>query len=268
MCGIRPCGGAARVFTNARFGMTELELATAPAPAAARGVFETVLVLDGRPLHWERHRERLRASARALYGAEPAGDWVARVERLAARQTLARMRILATPQPGAPPIASVSAAPFARELVLPREEPALVAVRVLAGFGAHKLADRAWLGQIESIAGSAARPLLVSAGGALLETTRANVFVVRGGALRTPPLDGAILPGVTRAVAIELARAAGLEVAEVPVTVEDLDSCDAVLLTGSLRLLERCRVRSGSLGAEIAERLADALARDAGLLPQ
>jgi para-aminobenzoate synthetase/4-amino-4-deoxychorismate lyase len=244
--------------------MTMLELAVAPAPASVRGVFETVLVLDGRPVHWDRHRERLRASARALYGEEPAGDWAARAERAAALHALGRLRIRATPRPAGPPRAAVSAAPLDRALVLPRAQPALVPVCVPGGFGEHKLADRGWLERIEAIAG-AARPLLVGPGGVLLETTRANVLIVRDGALRTPPLDGSILPGVTRAVALGLARAAGLEVAEVPVAVEELERCDAVLLSGSLRLLECCRVRRGAAGREVAERLAEALAEDVGL---
>lgn len=246
--------------------MTDLELAAAPAPEPARGVFETVLAVDGAPLHWERHRDRLRASARALYGEEPAAGWVARAEHAVAGHALARLRVLATPVPDAPPTVTVSAAPLRRELVLARAQAALVPVRVPRGFGAHKLADRGWLERVEAIAGTRARALLVAPDGRLLETTRANVFVVEGAGLRTPPLDGAILPGVTRAVVIELAREAGLRVVEAPVAVEDLEGCDAVLLSGSLRLLERCRVRQGSAGAAVAERLAAALARDAGLL--
>jgi para-aminobenzoate synthetase/4-amino-4-deoxychorismate lyase len=243
--------------------VTILELAAMPVPAPARGVFETVLVLDGRPIHWERHRERLRASARALYGEEPAPGWAVRAERAAARHAVGRLRILATPRPAGPPRAAVSAAPFDRVLVLPRAQPELVLVTVPSGFGEHKLADRGWLERIEALAG-AARPLLVGPDGVLLETTRANLFVVRSGALRTPPLDGSILPGVTRSVVIELARTVGIEVAEESVTHEDLDAADAVLLTGSLRLLERCRVRPGG-GARVADVLAAALARDAGL---
>src|SRR5580698_4052209 len=117
-----------------------LELAAAPAPEAARGVFETVLVIDGRPVHWERHRERLRASARALYGEEPAGGWAASAERAAARHSLGRLRILVTPRPAAAPHAAVSATAFDRSLVLPHAQPAIVPVAVPSGFGEHKLA--------------------------------------------------------------------------------------------------------------------------------
>jgi branched-subunit amino acid aminotransferase/4-amino-4-deoxychorismate lyase len=50
--------------------------------------------------------------------------------------------------------------------------------------------------------------------GWLIEGTWSNVWVEVEGELRTPPLDGGLLPGVTRAALLELGRAAGLPVAE------------------------------------------------------
>ena len=81
-----------------------------------------------------------------------------------------------------------------------------------------------------------ARALLVAPGGELLETTRANVFVVRDGVLRTPPLDGRILPGITRAVVLE--RRASGRVPRARGAAHARRSADAILLTGSVRLLE------------------------------
>ena len=57
-------------------------------------------------------------------------------------------------------------------------------------------------------------PLLLGEGGAPLETSRANVFAVRGGTLTTPPLDGRILPGIARARTIEIAGAMGIGLRE------------------------------------------------------
>ena len=42
-------------------------------------------------------------------------------------------------------------------------------------------------------------PLLVDLDGLVLEASRANVVIREGDRLITPPLDGRILPGVTRA---------------------------------------------------------------------
>jgi len=96
------------------------------------------------------------------------------------------------------------------------------------------------------------------------ETSRANVFVLRDGILRTPPLDGAILPGVMRAVLLEEAAALGIEVHERPLTLEQLGEAEIVLLTNSIRLAERCTIRPGSASAALAESLTDRLSRHCG----
>ena len=72
----------------------------------------------------------------------------------------------------------------------------------------------------------------------MLEASRSNVFAVLGGALVTPPLDGRVLPGVARARVIELARAAGISVAEQALTLDELASADEVFLTGGVRGVE------------------------------
>ncbi len=234
------------------------QIVFAPAPEADRslGVFETLLVVDGRPLETARHLQRLRGSLRELYGAELARDLERRVASAAAGRQLARLRIDVAPQTAAPQIA---VRPFDPGLVLAPDDVALVTVRVSAGAGPHKLIDRRWLARIEAAAGEAARPLLVTASGALLETTRANVFLLRRGELATPPADGAILPGVTREVVLEHARRLGIPAREAPLTLADLSAADSVLLSGSLRLLERARLRRDRRSDAAAARLAGAL---------
>ena len=61
---------------------------------------------------------------------------------------------------------------------------------------------------------------------ALLEGSRGNLFLVRDGVLLTPPADGRLLPGVTRARVIELAGRAGIEVREEPLAFERLAEAD------------------------------------------
>ncbi len=239
----------------------------APAPEAdpALGVFETLLVVDGRPLEAERHLERLRASMRLLYGAELAADLAARVAGAASGHRLARLRIDVAPPPATPQIAVRA---FDPALVLAPGDVALVTVRVSGGAGPHKLIDRGWLARIEAAAeaaaGEGARPLLVARSGALLETTRANVFVLRRGELATPPLDGSILPGVMREVVLERARGLAIAARETPLTLEDLRAADLVLLSGSLRRLERVRLRPDRGSDQAAARLASALAVRSG----
>lgn len=67
----------------------------------------------------------------------------------------------------------------------------------------------------------------------LEEVSSCNIFVVKGKTIRTPPLQGTILPGVTRRSVIELARSRGYTVEEVPVTVEEAMQSDEVFTTGT-----------------------------------
>jgi branched-chain amino acid aminotransferase len=66
------------------------------------------------------------------------------------------------------------------------------------------------------------------------------IFVVRDGRIKTPPLHS-ILDGITRASVIEIARDRGYEVAEAPLTRDDLYIADEIFLTGAAA--ERTPVR-------------------------
>ncbi|RMG97221.1 MAG: aminotransferase, partial [Deltaproteobacteria bacterium] len=58
--------------------------------------------------------------------------------------------------------------------------------------------------------------LLCSPRGTVTEGATSNVFCVVAGRLVTPPLDGSLLPGITRGVVCDLARRLGLAVEERP----------------------------------------------------
>ncbi|QIB47731.1 branched-chain amino acid transaminase [Streptomyces aureoverticillatus] len=75
--------------------------------------------------------------------------------------------------------------------------------------------------------------LLLTAAGHLSESSAANVFLVRSGVLHTPPVHEGILPGITRATVLELARAAGIPVQERPLSHAEAYTCDELFLTGT-----------------------------------
>jgi len=252
--------------------MPQIEFATACAADIGQGVFETLLVVDGRAVGPRRHLERMRASLLALYGAELAPGVEAALAEFAAGHALARLRmeaVLAPPEPQQAPSAPeirVSVTPVDPAVVLPSAEADVVTVGVRDGAGPHKTIDRSWFEQIEALAGEGVRPLLVASSGELLESTRANVFLMRDGELATPRADGSILAGTVRTVVVEHARRLGIPLREMPLTLEHLEQADIVLLTGSVRLLERARRRRASAAStRAADRLAAALAADAGL---
>ncbi len=71
--------------------------------------------------------------------------------------------------------------------------------------------------------------------GLMTEGAASNIFVVRGGRLVTPPKGPLILPGVTRDLVLELARAHGVPCAEEAVSEAALRSADEVWMTSSTK---------------------------------
>jgi para-aminobenzoate synthetase / 4-amino-4-deoxychorismate lyase len=206
-------------------------------PDPRRGVFETLLVRAGRPIELDAHLGRLRSSLAALArGPVPAGTRDAVLE-LAAEADLGRLRV--TVAPGAEP--ELRIAPVSREVIFPAWEgaAALRPLEVPGGLGCHKWADRTRV--LAAEADPDAVPLVVDADGSVLEASRGNVFLVRGGVVVTPRADGRLLPGITRRRVVAVARAAGLKVREAPVSLGDLGAADEVFLTGAVRGIEAVR---------------------------
>jgi branched-chain amino acid aminotransferase len=74
--------------------------------------------------------------------------------------------------------------------------------------------------------------ILLDTQGLVSEASGENLFMVRGGVLRTPPLQ-TILEGITRDSVIQLARDKGLEVVEGSITRDELYVADEIFLTGT-----------------------------------
>jgi branched-subunit amino acid aminotransferase/4-amino-4-deoxychorismate lyase len=109
--------------------------------------------------------------------------------------------------------------------------------------------------------------LLTDAEGRVLEGAGSNVFAVVRGRLVTAPADAGLLAGVTRAVVLELARAAGIDVAERRLDVSELAGADEAFLTSTtrelvpLRALDGRTIGSGSAGT-VTRRLQEAYAAE------
>lgn len=245
-----------------------LSTAHMPRPDPARGIFETLLVVDGRPVELDAHLDRLAASARELFGP-PAMARVAGPARVLAASSarepgLARLRLTLAPDARGALDLSATSADLDAATVFPSADSgaALAPVAVAGGLGRHKWADRRLLDQTaDALYGEV--PLIVD--GDVLEAERANVFAVRDDALITPPDDGRILPGIARARTIGAARELGIEVRELPISLDDLYDADEIFLTGSIRGIEPVASLAGrptpSVRADgpVAGRLAAAL---------
>jgi para-aminobenzoate synthetase / 4-amino-4-deoxychorismate lyase len=230
-------------------------------PDPSHGLFETLLVADGRPVALEAHLDRLAASVREVFGAELPATLAGEAERAAEGTALGRLRIDLAPGPDGALAPSLLLAPIEPEFTFPERGEALRAVVAPGWEGGHKWADRGWLEQVEERLGEEV-PLIVGGDGHVLEAGRANVFLVLDGALVTPPVDSRILPGTARAATIELARELGVEVLERPIPLEQVRAAEEVFLTSSVRGLRPARSldgvelrRSSGLGAQLAEAL-------------
>jgi branched-chain amino acid aminotransferase len=74
--------------------------------------------------------------------------------------------------------------------------------------------------------------ILLDSQGFVAEASGENVFLVRGGELRTPPLQ-TVLEGITRASLLEIARDRGIPARETAITRDDLYVADELFLTGT-----------------------------------
>lgn len=89
------------------------------------------------------------------------------------------------------------------------------------------------LAKIEGTDAGTVEALMLNHKGEVAECTGDNIFVVKGGVIRTPPPEAGILEGITRRAVIGLAQAAGLPVRETPLTRHDVYIADECFLTGT-----------------------------------
>lgn len=89
------------------------------------------------------------------------------------------------------------------------------------------------LAKIEANAAGADDALMLDVEGYVAETNATNVFLVKRGLLKTPTGDHC-LPGITRGVVIDIARAAAIPVEERRVSLSEFHSADEVFTTGTM----------------------------------
>lgn len=229
-----------------------------------RGVFETMLVLEGRPVELEAHLERIGASLATLYGASPPRDMREQVLARARPLSTGRLRLDVEPA-GHGLTVAIDASEVDPAIAFPTAERAVRLRRttVAGGLGEHKWSDRRLLKRAAAEA-PGELPLLLDVDGAVLEAARGSVFAARDGGLRTPPTDGRILLSIARRQAIEAAIAVGIAVDEAPLTRGDLMRADEVFLAGSLRGIEPAGAVDGRAlpePGEVTRRVGDELRR-------
>jgi para-aminobenzoate synthetase / 4-amino-4-deoxychorismate lyase len=221
-------------------------------PDPARGVFETLLVCDGVALRAAAHLARLAASAAALFDLPLPGDLAERVATAAAGAGAAPCRLRVSAQPGDGRLAVDLQLGSLPQRALP---VLLAPVMLPGGLGAHKWLDRDLLDALAG-AGSplppSATPLLLDGDGGVLEAAWGSLVLLEGQRLVTPPADGRILPGVTRAALLAHAAQAGLTVVEEPVDLARAAAADGLVLSSALALAVPARLAGSGTGVGAA----------------
>lgn len=115
------------------------------------------------------------------------------------------------------------------------------------------------LASLDARARGFSEAILLDTQGFVAEGPGENIFIVKHGILYTPEASSSILPGITRASVIELARDMGYEVVETRLTLEDLFSADEAFFTGTaaemapIREIDGTMIGRGTKGAVTSE---------------
>lgn len=198
---------------------------------ARAGVFETLLITDGRIHRLAAHLARLARSCRELYAQDLPNGLTPQLHH-AANQTSGRtaLKVQVTPTPEGPLELIISTRTLGPRML----ECDLVLGERSQGNWRHKWVDRAELDRAEQRA-APALPYFLGPDGTIAETSRGNLFVLdASGTISTPPQDDNLLPGITRTAVIDRLVRAGRTVTVRPLLVEELHQARAAWWTSSL----------------------------------
>jgi branched-chain amino acid aminotransferase len=216
------------------------------------GVFSTLRVYDGVLFAWERHWARMQHDARLLHVPFPADSAILAqdLSRLveANRAWNATLRVAVVRNGGGmwegPPTGrdfdviafTADVYPWGEGLklgVVPHGRHAaseFAGVKMLSWAGNLTRYERAREQGLDEV-------VLLNERGEIAECTSGNLFVSHGSMVRTPPLNSGCLPGVTRALLLEVIHVPEFTVTESTLLPADLESADEVFITSTTREL-------------------------------
>lgn len=232
------------------------------------GVFDTSLAIGGRVFLREEHLQRMEAALGILDIPADMAKIGAAMDALAMREGNGSLRITVTRGPGprglkAPadprPTILGSSAPL---------NPAAMFAPIQLGLSAVRRNETSPLSRLKSLSyldavlaareiekTSATEALFLNTRGTLACSSLANVFVVEGFELATPPLKDGVLPGILRGWILAHAEDHGLRPIERSIPKKALDQADAIFLTNSLRLVSPATLTGKAESADVPEAL-------------
>jgi branched-chain amino acid aminotransferase len=214
------------------------------------GLFETMRAQEGVVFRLDAHLDRLCTGARLLGIPLPPGlrEQVADAARGDGEYRNASIRLtvsrgVAAPGLAPPERAEPTVTIVAHPVVRPRVPEPIVAIMAAGRRNEHALtAGVKTLAYTESIvalaqarAAGADDAIFLDTAGHVSEAAASNLFAVIDDVLVTPPLSCGVLPGITRAAVLELARALGITVVQREMAEPELAAASEIFLTSSIR---------------------------------
>ena len=230
------------------------------------GVYETLRTYGGEPFLFDRHMQRLRASAAMLHLDVPFADqeFLRRSQYTMAAASVGRrpdgavieayIRVLLTRgvgeltyDPAATPTPSlvIIVKPLPETPAVQYEQGVKVAIVDLIRnhprsvnplIKSNNLLNNA-LGMQQALRRGAVEAVFRNYRGELSECSQSNLFIVRNGVVQTPALDAGLLAGITRAFVFEVGAGIGVTVEEAALKDEDLLGADEAFFTSTTKEL-------------------------------
>lgn len=230
------------------------------------GVYEVIPVYGKRPLRLAQHLARLKNSCDAIHLTNPCSDtdWTGIIDKLINQGDTPDQMVYLQITRGAAP----------RDHAFPeKSEPTCFAygkpmtypdVKAQAnGVAAITTQDIRWLRcdikatallanvilRQSAVENGAAEAILLR-GESLTEGAASNIFIVKDNCIITPPKSELILPGITRDLVVELARANDVCLEERAVSMDELLAANEVWMTSSTKeILPIVRINNESVGS-------------------
>jgi len=229
------------------------------------GVFETILVVDGKPRELGPHLDRLAHSAAMLQLPVPdRAKWERCVQLVLDNWQGGDEMALKLVYTRGPEFGDGSPTGFAigmtiGEKILANRESGVAAVLLDRGYDPEIVARAPWLllgakslsyavnmaavRHAESL--GAAEVIFTAADGSVLEGPTSSVIIASGNTLRTTPPSSGILRGTTQGALFRAAERAGWVTKVEPISVPELKDAEAVFLASSVRKITRVHTLDG-----------------------
>ncbi len=215
------------------------------------GLFETLEVLNGKPLFWQQHLDRLQNGCKQLLIASPDSRLLYQeAVKVSAQTQQGVLKIIITRGSGGRGYRLPEVSQPTRLLSLhpkPEYPEYFYQQGINMRFCRHRLGlnpDLAGIKHLNRLEQVMARSewqdsniqegLMSNIQGLVIEGTMSNVFLVKQNKIYTPVLNFSGVAGIVRGLVFDIARNLGIEIVETQITAKDIIQADELFMTNSV----------------------------------